>query len=72
MDISFCAELHFGSAEKIPSNYMVYYTGDDADSKLNFLSDNESWAKEGVKYASKILHNTKSPFKYLIQDVSIS
>lgn len=57
IDISFCAEKHFGGINKIPDNYVVYYTGQDADSKLNFLNAGESWAKEGVKYASKILNS---------------
>jgi hypothetical protein len=56
MDLDFCAKKHFGSKKKIPDNYVVYYTGQDADSKLCFLNDGESWAKDGVKYASKILH----------------
>ncbi|WP_439507038.1 hypothetical protein [Sediminibacterium sp.] len=56
IDISFCAEKHFGSRKKVPDNYVVYFTGQDADSKLNFLNAGESWTKEGVKYASKILH----------------
>ena len=55
MDIDLCAERHFGHSKKIPKNYIVYYTGTDIDSKLNFLNDKESWAKPGVKYASKIL-----------------
>ena len=56
MNIEFCAERHFGNKKNIPNNYIVYYTGQDADSRLNFLLDGESWVKEGVKYASKILH----------------
>jgi len=54
-DIDFCALKYFGSEEKIPESYMVYYTGEDIDSKLNFLKDGESWTKEGVKYASKLI-----------------
>jgi hypothetical protein len=56
MDISFCAERRFGGKKKIPDSYMVYYTGQDADSNLHFLNTGESWTKEGVKYASKVLH----------------
>ena len=56
MDIGSCAEKHFGSKKKIPDSYMVYYTGQDADCKLNFLSAGDTWNKEGVKYASKVLH----------------
>lgn len=56
MDINLCARKHFGSKKKIPDNYIVYYTGQDADSKLNFLNAGESWTKEGIKYASKILY----------------
>ena len=56
MNIDICAERHFGSKQKIPKSYMIYYTGQDADSKLNFLTAGETWTKEGVKYASKVLH----------------
>lgn len=59
MDINFCAERHFGSKKKIPDSYMVYYTGQDADSKIHFLKAGESWAKEGVKYASKVLNRSE-------------
>ena len=55
MDINLCAERHFGDINNIPSSYIVYYTGQDADAKLNFLKDGETWTKEGVKYASKII-----------------
>jgi len=55
MNIDFCAERHFGNEKQIPSSYMIYYTGTDVDSKLNFLEDGETWTKPGVKYAFKIL-----------------
>lgn len=55
VDINFCAERHFGNRENIPLSYMIYYTGQDVDSKLCFLGDGELWAKEDVKYASKIV-----------------
>lgn len=54
VNIDDCAEKHFGKG-KIPQSYVVYYTGQDAESKLNFLKEGESWTKEGVKYASKII-----------------
>ena len=53
LDIDNCAEMHFGKA--IPKSYVIYFTGQDADSTLNFLKDGESWHKEGIKYASKIV-----------------
>lgn len=56
VNINLCAEQHFGGQEYVPQSYVVYYTGNDADGKLNFLTDEEStWLKEGVKYASKII-----------------
>ena len=55
-DRSICALRHFGSKQKIPKEYMIYYTGDNAESKLNFLATGESWAKPGIKYALKILN----------------
>ena len=55
VDINYCAERHFGKRKNIPPDYMIYYTGQDADSKMNFLNDGEQWTKEGVKYASKII-----------------
>jgi hypothetical protein len=53
LDIDNCAEMHFGKA--IPKSYVIYFTGQDADSTLNFRKDGESWHKEGIKYASKIV-----------------
>jgi len=53
LDIDNCAEMHFGKA--IPNSYVIYFTGQDADATLNFLKDGESWHKEGIKYASKIV-----------------
>ena len=53
LDIDNCAEMHFGKA--IPKSYVIYFTGQDADATLNFLKDGESWHKEGIKYASKIV-----------------
>ncbi len=55
MDIDYCAIKHFGGKRKVPKEYMVYYTGEDSDSKLNFLNDGESWLKPGVRCASKII-----------------
>ena len=57
IDIDHCASKYFGSESKIPKEYMVYYTGENSKSLLNFLKNNESWTKEGVKYASKIIRN---------------
>lgn len=34
---------------------MVYYTGVNCETKLNFLKDGDTWAKPGVKFASKII-----------------
>jgi hypothetical protein len=59
-DINECARRHFGSEEKIPEEYLVYYTGKDIDSLLHFLPDGESWVKPGVKYASKIFRDGKT------------
>lgn len=53
LDIDNCAEMHFGKA--IPNSYVIYFTGQDADATLNFRKDGESWHKEGIKYASKIV-----------------
>lgn len=55
-DRSICASRHFGSKSKIPKEYVIYFTGETADSKLNFLTGDESWTKPGVEYASKILN----------------
>jgi hypothetical protein len=59
VDIKNCAERHFGGKKNIPPSYMVYYTGQDADSKLNFLNEGEQWTKDGVKYASKIVNRKR-------------
>lgn len=54
VDIKLCAERHFGSLDKIPDEYSIYYSGQDADSKLCFLNDGESWDKEGVNFLARI------------------
>jgi hypothetical protein len=33
---------------------MVYYNGQDADSKIHFVKAGELWTQEDRKYASKI------------------
>ncbi len=60
MDINICAERYFGGKSKIPLTYIVYYTGKDSDSRLNFLKEGELWTKPGVKYASKIVNKGKN------------
>jgi hypothetical protein len=59
IDINICAERHFGGKRNIPHSYMIYYTGQDADGKLNFLNEGEQWSKDGVKYASKIVNQKR-------------
>jgi hypothetical protein len=54
--INFCAMKHYGKGN-IPSHYTVYFTGEDADSKLCFLEDGENPAKAGLKYAFKVVAN---------------
>ena len=56
IDIDYCAKKHFGNIKKIPNSYMIYYSGEKADSILNFAAENESWAKPGIKYGSKVVH----------------
>jgi hypothetical protein len=56
-NIDLCALEHFGGRKKIPNEYMVYYTGQDADALLHFTKQGESWFREGVKYGAKIIHH---------------
>jgi hypothetical protein len=49
-----CAIKHFGSEENIPKEYMIYYLGEDIDSKFHFAG-NESWVDLGAKCACKII-----------------
>ena len=51
------AEIHFSSKESIPPDYLVYYLGHDATTKMYFVKENESWNKKGVKYAAKIIRD---------------
>jgi hypothetical protein len=57
-NINECGLKHFGSIKKIPDQYMVYYTGQDADALLHFTKEGESWLQEGVKYGAKIIRLT--------------
>lgn len=54
-DMEECARKHSGAKKKIPPEYVYYFTGDDIDSKLNFLQQGESWNKPGVRYAGKVV-----------------
>ena len=53
-DVNTCALINFKEKNKIPENYIVYYTGVKCQTKLNFILDGETWTKPGVKYALKI------------------
>jgi len=57
IDIDECAIIHFGKKKSIPKEYMVYYSGENSKAILNFLKEGESWTKDGVKYASKVIRN---------------
>jgi hypothetical protein len=55
-DITECAKVHFGSKRKIPKSYMVYFLGEDIESRLYFpVEGDKSWTEMGAKTASRVV-----------------
>ena len=55
LPIEECAEKYFGGKDKIPTQYMVCFLGENIDGKLHFLEPGESWIDLGARSAMQII-----------------
>lgn len=48
LDLVLCAEKYYGSYNKIPEQFIVYFSGYGPDSTLTFRSEGDDWTNSGV------------------------